>query len=139
MKKLLVLAAAAAGAASVLSRRKKAAASDSALWHEAVNQPTRLTHSATVPKFRRTVDRFGDVAQLAEHRLCKAGVGSSIPSSPLTRGPELLGCDRLTLAGEFDNRGRGQRVGKAARECGRAGAASIASATTSRRSPIRWP
>ena len=43
----------------------------------------------------------GDVAQLAEHRLCKAGVRGSIPLVSTTRGPVITAAwDEWTASGD---------------------------------------
>ena len=74
-KKRPVLLLAVIGAVLAVVRRRKAGRSEADLWHEATSaRPAlslRLRTSSIAPP--------GDVAQLAEHRLCKAGVGGSSP------------------------------------------------------------
>ncbi len=70
MRKPLILPSLVAGVAAAVVRKRSSAKADAALWHEATSAPALTpTDAASAP---------GDVAQLAEHRLCKAGVESSI-------------------------------------------------------------
>src|SRR6478736_2431476 len=82
MKKVIVVAAAGAAVFALVNKRKKAAEAEAKLWDEATGQTT--PPSAPVPpavpvECSGHCGGHGDVAQLAEHRLCKAGVGGSIP------------------------------------------------------------
>ena len=87
MKKILLLLAVAGAAVFLVQRRRQAAAAEAALWDEATGKPSsaggypgRLGRSVAC-RFGsrlRVAGSLGDVAQLAEHRLCKAGVESSI-------------------------------------------------------------
>ena len=85
MKKFIAIALGLAAGAVVFAK-VRASRSETDLWHEAT---TALKHTA--PAERGTVLPHGDVAQLAEHRLCKAGVRGSIPlvSTTLTSGNSL--------------------------------------------------
>ena len=92
MKKILLLLAVAGAAAFLVQRRRQAAAAEAALWDEATGKPSTAPGTRDRRAARSCVwldRRFGsalargagpsgDVAQLAEHRLCKAGVESSI-------------------------------------------------------------
>ena len=64
MRKPIVLMLGAITAVVVVLKRRQSRA-DAALWREATSDSSRCPAT------------LGDVAQLAEHRLCKAGVGSS--------------------------------------------------------------
>ena len=85
MKKIIAIVVAIAAGALVFSK-VRSSRSEQDLWHEATT--SELT--ARRPRLGRALARpaLGDVAQLAEHRLCKAGVRGSIPlvSTTLTSG-----------------------------------------------------
>ena len=75
MKKLLAVVVGLAAGAFVFSK-VRSSRQEADLWHEAT---TSRPEVSPPPSSGYRPRGPGDVAQLAEHRLCKAGVRGSIP------------------------------------------------------------
>ena len=78
MLKKLALVAVAAGALAAV-RKRAGGKAEADLWHEATRGPQARQHPDRPLSRPDSTAPPGDVAQLAEHRLCKAGVRGSIP------------------------------------------------------------
>ena len=80
MKKLLALVVAAVGGALAWKKVTADRNAEADLWAEATDRVDPAGHPVDPHRVRApTGAHRGDVAQLAEHRLCKAGVEGSSP------------------------------------------------------------